>query len=79
MKRRRIVKNTVNKLPMAFLKLPISTQVVFQRLRTLVDRFAFINCHTGTIDYTRKDTPSIKRKMTSAQCHVLFHDLYGEA
>ncbi len=75
-KRQRKINNNVNKLPMAFLKLPIPTQVVFQRLRSLVDRFAYINCHTGVITYTRKDSPKVKRSFTAAQSQALFSDLY---
>ena len=78
-KRQRKINCTVNKLPQAFLKLPIPTQVVFQRLRQLVDRFAFINCHCGTITYTRKDSPKVKRTLTRAQCASMFDDLYGSA
>ncbi len=75
-KRQRKINNNVNKLPMAFLKLPVQTQVVFQRLRQLVDRFAFINCHTGVITYTRKDSPKVKRSFNEVQSAALFADLY---
>lgn len=75
-KRQRKINCTVNKLPQAFLNLPVPTQVVFQRLRQLVDRFAFINCHTGTITYTRKDSPKVKRSLHWTQCQAIFDDLY---
>ena len=76
-----IKRNTTrtNHLPMAFFKLPIAVQVVFQRLRQLVDRFAYIDCRTGVIKYTRKDTPNVKRAFTKQQSQDLFNDLYRES
>lgn len=71
--------NNTTHLPMAFYKLPIAVQVVFQRLRQLVDRFAFIDCRTGVIKYTRKDTPKVKRVFTKQQSQTLFNDLYRES
>ena len=59
-----------------FYRLPISTQVMFLRIRQLVDRYARINYNTGVVEYSTKDKPKVKKIFTKAQALAVFNDLY---
>lgn len=59
-----------------FYKLPISTQVMFIRIRQLVDKFARIHYDSGVVEYTTRDKPGVKQRFTQAQARAAFNDLY---
>lgn len=63
--------------PWAFYeKLPIEIQVVFFRLRTLADKFAYIDIKKCEIRYHERSNPKVQKTIDRAEARRIFADLY---
>lgn len=62
-----------------FLLLPKATQIIYVRLRQLVDKYAHVNHVSGLITYTERSNPKLKRFIDQDEALRVYTELYCEA
>ena len=62
-----------------FLRLPKATQMVYIRIRQLVDKYAHVDFDSGTITYTERTNPKLKRTIDKDEAWRIYSELYIEA
>jgi len=70
--------NKAYRLPNSFYHLPRAVQVMYRRIRQLVDSYARVDCREQTISYTLKAAPTVVLVMTATEAKRIFNDLYGD-
>ena len=67
------------RLPYSFYNMPIATQVMYRRIRALVDKFAKVNFPNQSIEYSRWCPVThgyIRSVLTRTEAQRIFSDLY---
>lgn len=60
------------------LRQPKATQIVYIRIRQLVDKYAHVDFYTGVISYTEKTNPKLIRTIDKDEAWRIFSELYIE-
>ena len=67
------------RLPYSFYNMPIATQVMYRRIRALVDKFAKVNFPNQSVEYSRWCPVThgyIRSVLTRTEAQRIFDDLY---
>lgn len=62
-----------------FLRLPKATQILYIRIRQLVDKYAHVDYVSGLITYTERTHPKLKRTIDKNEAWRIYSELYIEA